>query len=247
MRVLLRKASLVFVFCCLAAVIALAQANRSPDVNQIIDRMLAAHQDNKQHLRPFSVKRNYQLLDKKSEPKAEVVANITYRPPDQKQYSIESASGGLGEKVLRDIVARETETAKDPGRREISRENYDFKFLREDTVDGRRCYVLGMNPRREDKDLLRGEVWIDAESYKVHRLQGKPMKSPSWWIRDLTILMTFTDVSGMWLHTATQAVANVRFKGKYMMVSHDVEYHAAGYGLEAPRNSAIFAGAAVRR
>ncbi len=227
--------------------IASAQASQSPDVNQIVDRMLAAHQDNKQHLRAFSVKRNYQLLDKKSEPKAEVVANITYRPPDQKQYSIESSSGGLGDKVLRDIVAKETETAKDPDRRELSRENYDFKFLREETVDGRRCYVLGMTPRREEKDLLRGEVWIDAENYKIHQLQGRPGKSPSWWIRDLTILMTFSDVSGMWLHTATQAVANVRFKGKYMMVSRDVEYHAAGYGLEAHRLSPILAGAAVRR
>ena len=243
----LRRTSSVFVFFCLAVAIASAQASQSPDVNQIINRMLAAHQDNKQHLRAFSVKRNYQLLDKKSESKAEVVANITYRPPNQKQYSIESSTGGLGEKILRDVVAKETETAKDPERRELSRENYDFKFLREESVEGRRCYVLGMTPRREDKDLLRGEVWIDAENYKIHRVQGRPMKSPSWWIRDLTILMTFTDVGGMWLHTATQAVANVRFKGKYMMVSHDVEYHAAGYGLQSHRNPAIFAGAAVRR
>src|SRR5258708_13009535 len=140
--------------------------------------MMAAHQDNKLHLRAFSVKRNYQLLDKKSEPKAEVVANITYRPPDQKQYSIESSSGGLGEKILRDVVAKETETAKDPERRELSRENYDFKFLREETVDGRRCYVLGMNPRREDKDLPPAEASIDPHNYHIHPAQGNPMKTP---------------------------------------------------------------------
>jgi hypothetical protein len=224
-----------------------AQQNSAPDVNTIVTRMMASRVQNHARIRAYTVKRDYQLLDKQSQSKAQIVAAITYRPPDQRQYRIESSSGGMGEKVLRDILAKETEPPKQAERKEISAENYDFQLLGEETVDGKRCYVLGMNPKRQEKDLLRGKIWVDAGNYNVHRIEGQPVKSPSWWIRDLYILMSFASVDGMWLHTMTHAVADVRFKGKYVMESRDVEYSPAS---QAPasrgrRNPGILAGAAI--
>jgi hypothetical protein len=40
----------------------------------------------------------------------------------------------------------------------------------------------------------------------------------------LYILMSYAEVDGMWLRTFTRAVADVRFKGKYEMVSRDIAY-----------------------
>src|SRR5262245_26972224 len=101
-------------FACFLATLAGAQARSdSPDINSIVQRMVAAQQENKARVRPFTVKRGYLLLDKKDQAKAHVVANITVLPPDNKQYRIESSSGGMGEKVLRDILSKETEPAKD--------------------------------------------------------------------------------------------------------------------------------------
>ncbi|MGH9566161.1 MAG: hypothetical protein ACRD4F_17825, partial [Candidatus Angelobacter sp.] len=91
-------------------------------------------------------------------------------------------------------------------------------------VDGRRCYVLGLNPKRNDKNLVRGQAWVDAETYNIRKIEGKTAKSPSWWIHDVQILMSFAEIDGMWLRTFTRAVANVRFKGRYEMVSRDLEY-----------------------
>jgi len=91
-------------------------------------------------------------------------------------------------------------------------------------LEGKRCFILGMEPRREEKDLLRGRIWVDAENYNIRRVEGSPAKNPSWWIHDIDILMSFADVDGMWLRTFTHAVANVRFKGKYIMESRDLEY-----------------------
>ncbi len=230
---------------CLLAQVAGAQAGNLPPVNTIVDRMLAALQENKAHLRAFTVKRQYQLLDKQSQPKAEIVATITYHPPAQNQYRIESSSGGLGEKVLHDILVKETETARDSQRRELSRDNYDFLFLRAEMLDGVRCHVLALTPKREEKDLVRGQIWVDAQSYQVRRLEGKPVKSPSWWLRDTSILMTFADVHGMWLRTATYAVSNLRFKGQYVMVSRDVEYHAPKPSRAVKSEASRLAGAAI--
>lgn len=231
---------------CLLSGMAFAQANTtSPNVNAIIARMLAAQQENRAHAHPFTVKRGYLLLDKKEEPKAQVIANITVQPPDNKQFWIESSSGGSGEKVLREILNKETEPPKDAQKKEISPDNYDFQLLGEQALDGRRCYLLGLNPKRDEKDLIRGKIWLDAASYNIVRIEGSPAKTPSWWIRDLYILMNFAEVDGMWLRTFTHAVANVRFKGRYVMEARDLEYSSETATRSRSRNPGILAGFAV--
>lgn len=229
-----------------ASLVLAQEPSATADVNAIVAHMMATRQENKARLRAYTVRRDYQLLDKQSNPKAQVIANITILSPDLKQYQIESSSGGMGERVLRDILAKETEHSKQPERKEISPENYDFQLLGEDTVDGRRCYVLSLVPRRDDKDLIRGKMWVDAGNFNIHRIEGNPVKSPSWWIRDLHILMSFANVDGMWLHTFTHAVADVRFKGKYVMESRDLEYHPAQEtAVRSRRNPGILAGAVI--
>ena len=168
-----------------------------PDVNTIVSRMIAAREGNKARIRAYTVTRDYQLLDKQQQPKAQVIASITYLPPNQKEYNIESSSGGMGGKVLRDIVQKETESPKEAQRKELSPQNYDFKLDGDEVLDGRKCYVLTMNPKREEKDMIRGKIWVDAVDYQIHRIEGNTVKSPSWWIRDLHILMSFTSVDGM--------------------------------------------------
>jgi len=216
-------------------------------VSTIISRVAAARQENSARVRAYTVKRNYQLLDKESQPKAQVIANITFMPPDQKQYNIESSSGGMGEKILRDILAKETEASGKTERKEISPKNYDFELLGQEMLEGRNCYVVALKPQRDEKDLIRGKMWVDAATYNIHRIEGNPVKSPSWWIRDLHILMSFADVDGMWLHTFTHAVADVRFKGKYVMESRDMEYRTAEQtaSRQRRRNPGILAGAVI--
>lgn len=231
---------------CLLATVAVAQTNSTPDTQTVVGRMLQTLQENKAKVRPFTVKRGYLLFDKHDEPKAKVVANITVLPPDTKQYDIESSSGGMGEKVLRDVLSKETEPSRDAERKELSPQNYDFQLLGEETLDGRRCFVLSMDPRREEKDLLRGKLWVDAETYNIRRVEGTPAKNPSWWLHDLHILMSFAEVDGMWMRTFTHAVANVRFKGKYVMESRDLEYRFTRQtASRSRRNPAILAGSAI--
>jgi outer membrane lipoprotein-sorting protein len=216
---------------CFALLAVMASAQTSPsaplDLKTIIARMMAAQQHNKLQSRAYTVKRDYQLLDKTQVQKAQVVAHITYMPPDQKQYRIESSYGGLGEKILRDVLEKETAEPRDPDRKALSAANYNFELLGTEQLEGRNCYVLRLDPKRDDKELIRGQLWVDAETYNIHRIEGNPAKNPSWWIRDLHLLISFAEVDGMWLRTFTYAVANVRFKGKYEMVARDLEYNRA--------------------
>jgi len=216
-----------WILCLFAAPLYAQTQPSSQDVNQIVSQMVQARQNNRARMHSYTVRRDYQLLDKKSQPKAQVVAAITVLPPDRKEYEIEKSSGGLGERVLRDVLAREAESPEQAQRREISPVNYDFALVGRQGLDGHQCYVLQITPKREEKDLIRGQIWVDAASFNILRIEGEPMKNPSWWIHDLHILMNFALVDGMWLNTWTQAVAHVRFKGEYTMVSHDLEYRSA--------------------
>jgi hypothetical protein len=197
-----------------------------PDLNTILARMALARAENRTHLRPYMVTRDYKLLGKdRVEPKAQVVADVSFIPPNVKQYAIERASGtGLGERIVRRMLASEATAAKDYRSTDFSPDNYDFRFIREEIINGQHCYVLEMLPKRRVENLLSGNIWVDANTYRIHRVDGGPAKNPSWWLRDVRIVLFYSDVEGMWLQTASESTAKVRILGPHTMESRDVNY-----------------------
>ena len=133
---------------CLMSSLAIAQTPRAatpvnrdphnPDLQTIVSRMMETQEQNKFSSRAITVRRDYQLLDKESDQKAHVIANVTYLPPDHKQYEVESSHGGMGEKVLRDVLDHETEKkdAKETARKEFSPDNYSFSMAGSENLDG---------------------------------------------------------------------------------------------------------------
>src|SRR4029077_10893293 len=134
--------------------------------------------ENQARFRPYVVTRDYKLSDtEKDKTRAQVVADVSFVPPNSKNYSIQQTSGmGLGEFIVRRMLASEAEITKDYSATDLSADNYDFRFLREEEVDGPRCYVLELVPRRKDKHLLRGNIWVDAKTYLIRRCEGEPAK-----------------------------------------------------------------------
>ncbi len=200
-----------------------------PTVDTIIARMAQARAENRACFRPYVVTRDYKLFGKnREEIKSQVQADVTFVPPNAKKYAIQQTSGtGLGKTIVRRTLASEVDIAKNHASTDFSADNYDFRFTGEENVSGRRCYVLELLPRRKDKSLLRGNIWIDATTYLVHRIRGEPAKSPSWWLRGVRITLLYGDVGGMWLQTELEATASVRILGPHTLVSRDVKYRVS--------------------
>jgi Outer membrane lipoprotein-sorting protein len=218
---------LLFLYLVAAVPCASAQTSRTvPTVETIIARMAQARDDNESRFRRYVVTRDYQLFGKeRDKSKSQVIADVIFVPPDLKNYSIQQTNGtGLGERIVRRMLASEAEIAKDCLSTDFSAANYEFRFVREEDVSGQRCYVLELLPKRKDRNLLRGNIWVDATTYLLRRTEGEPAKIPSWWLRDVRIALLYGDVSGMWLQTALEATATVRILGPYTMVSRDVKY-----------------------
>ena len=83
-------------------------------------------------------------------------------------------------------------------------------------------YVLQIAPKRNDKYLLRGQIWVDASTFRIRRIEGVPAKSPSIWLKRIHIALQFAQLKGMWIPTSFDAIATVRLLGQYTLVGHNI-------------------------
>jgi hypothetical protein len=215
----------------LITISAAAQSSNQPqpDLAMIVHKMEQAQVAEHENIRPYVVTREYRLFEgeEKIQPDSQVTAQISYLPPNTKQFSIQDSKGsGRGERVVKKVLEHEQQMATSWQRSAITGENYKFSFVGKETLNGRRCFVLGLEPRRDSMELLKGRAWVDTENYRIHRVAGEPAKNPSWWIKRLEVTLLFGDVQGMWLQTVSQADADVRVFGHSVLTSRDVSYHA---------------------
>ncbi len=202
-----------------------------PGLETILARMSYAEIQKQTHRRPYSVTREYELFGQNhSKVKSRVIASITFRPPDSRTYTVRQAEGStLGEMIVRRVLGREASIAKGMGSSDINQDNYSFRFIRQEIVSGHCSYVLQMLPRRKDRNLLHGTIWVDATTYLICRVEGEPVRNPSWWVRNVRIVLIYADVGGMWLPTSSEYTAMVRVLGPSMMIGHDLRYNYPQY------------------
>jgi hypothetical protein len=200
-------------------------AGAVPDLAKIVSSMMQAQAQNRAQHTAYEVVRTYRIFrPEDTDPKSNVTALVSFLPPHLKTYKIEESTGGIAERVVRNALQHEVELTQDPTKSDYSPENYDFALIGQEMLQGNLCYLLGLNPKRESKDLLQGRAWVDAKTFLIRRVEGQPSKNLSWWIRDVHITLMYNNVNGMWLRTASQAYASVRFKGEMKFTSRDVDF-----------------------
>lgn len=245
------KSKTVMLFLCLAPSTALfsgQSGSNTPSVETIVSRMVQARRDNQAHFQPYTVTRDYQLFGKQeTQAKSQVTAEVNFASPDSSSYSIRGSSGaGIGEGIVRRMLAGESEIAGNQNT-DVTADNYDFRLVGEESYQNVRCFVLEISPKRTQKHLLRGKVWVDARTYLMRRLEGEPVKKPSWWVKDIHIKLFYSDVNGMWLQTGLVATAEVRIAGPCKMISRDLQYSILDMASNQrlPRKRIIFPSTAM--
>jgi hypothetical protein len=106
----------------------------------------------------------------------------------------------------------------------LTTDNYDFILVGESVFDGRPCYVLGLKPKRREKDLISGAAWVDKRSFFILHIEGETAKAPSWWLKSVRVKLSFGDLSGTWLQTSMEAVADVRLLGSHTLTSRILDF-----------------------
>lgn len=183
---------------------------------------LEAHNElRKSALVDYTVLRTYQVVDLKGKVHAEEVGRMEFHAPDQKKFvaTSEAGSGVIRRMALNPLISSEIEAAAGKQHHDsaISPANYSLELLGEQQVGPYHCFVAQAIPKRKDKYLFEGKLWIDAEDYAVVRIEGHPAKKLSFWIQQADFVRQYQKIDRFWLPERDQTFVQVRLYGKKVL------------------------------
>jgi len=198
-------------------------------------------------LRDYVVLRTYQVVDLKGKVHAEEVGRMEYRAPDKKTFvtTSESGSGLVRQLALKPLIASEIEAAagKQHHDSSITAANYSLELLGEQQVGPYHCYVAQAIPRRRDKYLFEGKIWIDAQDYAIVRIEGHPAKKLSFWIEQADFVREYEKIDRFWLSRRDETFVRVRLYGSKVLTIDHQDYTVNGtvnkYVASGPGSSKV--------
>jgi len=200
--------------------------------DQIVRGLLAHNELRKEALLAYTALRTYQVVDLEGKVHAEEVGRMEFRAPDKKTFVVtsESGSGLIRHLALSPLIASEIEASagKEHHDSAIAPENYNLTLLGEQQVGPYRCFVMQTTPRRKDKYLFEGKLWIDVEDYAVVRIEGHPAKKLSFWIERADFVRQYQKISGFWLPQRDETTVQVRLYGKKVLTINHQDYVVRG-------------------
>jgi hypothetical protein len=190
---------------------------------------LAAHNERRRSaLHDYRVLRTYQVIDLKGKVHAEEIGRMEFLAPDQKAFTVDSESGSglVRHMALNPLIKSEIETAagKEHHDSSISADNYSLNLLGEQQVGPYLCFVAKAVPKRKDKYLFEGNLWIDVQDYSVVRIEGHPAKKLSFWIERADFVRQYQKIEGFWLPQKDQTLVQVRLYGKKILTIDHRDY-----------------------
>jgi hypothetical protein len=221
--------------------LALAQNAPPPlTATDVVERLLHADNDRAAALAGYTGVRHYRFENKKSNKRAEVTARVSCNN-GVKTFEVvsESGSGFVRSHIIRKMIDAEQE-ASQKGERQQTRiipENYDFRLIGTEDLDGRSSYVLEISPKTQNKFTIRGRIWVDAEEFAIARVEGQPAKNPSFWIRSVQVVQKYERNGKFWLPAKNTSLAQARIFGATEVVIEYVDYVTAAREAQARRTN----------
>jgi hypothetical protein len=189
--------------------------------SQVFAELAAHNEERKAALHDYTVQRTYQVVDLKGKVHAEEIGRMEFSSPDKKTFTVvsESGSGVVRHMALNPLINSEIEAATGQEHHDsaISSDNYFLNLLGEQQLGPYRCVVAEAVPKRKDKYLFEGKVWIDATDYSVVRIEGHPAKRLSFWIQHADFVRQYQKIDGFWLPEKDQTLVQVRLYGKKIL------------------------------
>ena len=196
-----------------------------PSADEVMARVFAKDSMRETMSGGYTGKREYVLENHRMDKRAEMQVTVSCDPDGTKHFEVISEDGwkSAHKHVLHKMLDSETETSQ-PNSRPKTRlipDNYEFNLVGSDYIDGRLAYVIGAVPKRSDKYLFRGRVWVDAEDYAVVRVEGQPAKTASFWIHSTHFIAQYQKSGPFWYPSSTTSVTDARIFG---ITAVDIRY-----------------------
>ena len=230
---LLLSALLLFVA---NSAIAADDSGMPPTAEEIVNRMAAHDLARQASIEGYAGMRRYVLENNKFHKRAEMLVQVRGDRDGTKHFEVvsEEGWGGARKHVFHKMLESETETSR-PEMRASARlipENYDFALVGMELLGGRQAYVLEVHPKRNEKYLFQGRIWVDAEDYALARAEGNPAKKPSFWTKSIHFVQVYQKCGPFWFPVSTESVTEAHLFG-----TTDVSIKYLDYAPRMPNDS----------
>jgi outer membrane lipoprotein-sorting protein len=196
--------------------------------DDIIARMLEHNRFRNEHLQRYSAVRTYEIRNPEGKLAAQAVVHVDYRAPDKKTFSktSEEGSGIVRHLVFDRLIQSESETSSGREHRNsaITTANYTFTLAGEEDLGPNHCFVLEATPKRKEKYLFEGKIWVDAEDFAIAKIAGHPAKKPSFWINRADFVRQYQRIDGFWLPCRDETSVEVKMYGRRVFTVDHQQY-----------------------
>ncbi|MEW6457213.1 MAG: outer membrane lipoprotein-sorting protein [Acidobacteriota bacterium] len=81
----------------------------------------------------------------------------------------------------------------------ISEKDYKISIIGKDNIDGEECFKISLVPRRKDKTLINGFIWVSFNDYVLIKFESSPLDKPTM-VKELHITQIYSkNPDGIWL------------------------------------------------
>lgn len=177
-------------------------------------------------LRRYSAIRTYSVTDLNGKIHAKEIVRMEYIAPDKKTFETITGEGSdlIRHLVLNRLMESEASAAEGREHRDssITAENYTFHVLGEEDLGMHHCFVVEALPKRPDKFLFEGKMWIDSTEFAIVKISGHPAKKLSFWVTRADFVRQYEKIGGFWLPARDETFVDVRLYGRKIL---DIEHH----------------------
>ena len=228
-----------FLLISVMAMAAHASAEQLPSADEVVAKMIERDTQRHAALHGYTAVRRYVLENQRHHKRAEMVVRMKCVEDGSKEFETVSASGWSSAQnhVFPRLLEGEREASL-PGSRErsqITPENYSFEMVGMDSVNNRSAYVIAINPKTENKYLVRGRIWVDRDDFAIVRIEGVPAKNPSFWIKSVHFVHSYQKSGAFWLPVSDRSVTDVRIFGITELTIDYLDYVANASMLSTSR------------
>jgi hypothetical protein len=196
--------------------------------DEIVAKMLERNRLRNEQLRRYSAVRTYDIRNLEGKLAAQAVVHVEYEAPDKKTFNktSEKGSGIVRHLVFDRLIQSESETSSGREHHDsaITTRNYAFTLSGEEEVGPYHCFVLEAAPKRKDKYLFEGKVWIDAEDFAIVKIAGHPAKKPSFWINRADFVRQYQRIDGFWVPYRDETSVEVKIYGRRIFTVDHQQY-----------------------
>jgi len=182
--------------------------------DEIVARMIEHNRVRNEHLQSYSAVREYEIRNPDGRVSAKAVVRVDYRAPGKKTFQKVSEEGSwvVRRLVFDRLLQSEEEASSGQERRDsaISDDNYTFTTIGQENLATRRCFIVEVKPKRTDKYLFEGKLWIDAQDFAIAKISGHPAAKLSFWITRADFVREFQSVEGFWLPQLDETIVELK-------------------------------------